>query len=257
MRIPITAFTLMLATHLSAQVVIDRPVQFTGAPSDRVIIGLAPPLTASAAITVEASLAGKAHWAQATLEGSSVALTPSLPSSDVRDGQLLRFIAPAELYDSLTLACTGQPTFPLLRPDGARIARGQVHSGTLCEVVHMNSTWVLMNAPEHGCPPGTVSVNDRLCVEIAGAENMTYYPANDRCVGMGGQLCTWGEFYLACTSVGTQLTGSLGAWEWLDDSSNHAHSAVQAGMTACTAQRWGNPVNPIFQARSRCCFVPR
>lgn len=240
-----------------AQLNVDHEIRFSGSPAERAIDGVAPPTSADAAITVEVSLAGKAHWAQATFADANVQLAPTYPSSDARDGQSLRFVAPADLFDSLTLTCAGQPTFPLLRPDGARIGRDQVRAGTLCEVVHLNSTWVLMNAHEHGCPPGTVSVNDRLCVEITGVENVTYYPANDRCVGMGGQLCTWGEFYLACATVGSQLTGSLGAWEWLDDSSNHTHSAVQAGFGTCTAQRWGNPVNPIFQGRARCCFVPR
>ena len=238
------------------QVTVDGPIRMTGEVGERRIDGLGLPSSPDAAMAVEASLLGTAHWAEATVDGPVISLLPTVPPVEYRGGQLFRFVAPIELFGDLVLACPSLPEFPVLRPDGTAPARGQMRQGAVCEVLFATDKWILLNAPERGCPPGTTAVDDRLCIETVDAGNLFFYAAAERCAGMGGKLCGWDDFYIACTQFGGQLSGLFDAWEWLDDSSNHANSAVQVGLGTCTAQRWANPQS-VTLGHSRCCFTLR
>ena len=252
---------LLLSVALSplpilAQLSVEGPVRLTGPPEERVIMGLATPTRSDAALTVEAALVGTANWSEAVFNDTTVVLSPVVPMTGYRAGQLLRFIAPTDLSGPSTLSCTGLPPLILERPDGLPPARGQIRAGALCEVVNADDRWILINLVEEGCPSCTTLINDRLCMETASAADLFFFPAADRCARMGGRLCKWDEFYIACTQHAAELTGLTTAWEWLDDSSNHAHSAVQVGLAGCTAQRWANPQS-VTLGRSRCCFEPK
>lgn len=247
---------LCAALSANAQMNVDGPIRFTGPEDERGVVGVAQPAAQHAAITVEASLIGTTTWAEASAAGTAITLDPSAPLTAYRDGQVLRFLSPADIHGPSTITCTGLVALPVRRPDGLDPARGQIRQGALIEVVHAANAWILMNAPEGGCPTGTVAIGDRLCIEATDAGNLLFFPAADRCNNMGGRLCTWDEFYIACTQHAASLNGLLDAWEWIDDSSNHGNSAVQVGFSTCTGQRWANPQN-VTLGHSRCCFQPR
>jgi hypothetical protein len=256
MRTLTAVCTTMLVRIAYAQLEVTTPVTFTGPEEERAIIGLSAPVSQHAALTVEASLTGVNTWAEATINGNELTLTPIAPISLPGNGTLLRFIAPADLQGQSTLVCSGSQSLPLRRPDGLPPASGQIIEGAVVEVVLAGDSWVITNRAEFGCPPGTIAIGDRSCIERGDQGNTLWFPAADRCTNLGGRLCTWDEFYIACTQYAGQLTGLLNAWEWIDDSSNHANSAVQVGFQSCTAQRWANP-NNVTLGNSRCCFKPR
>lgn len=252
----LTSIAAILLSMAHGQVSVDTRIHFTGQDAERAVEGLGAPASQDAAVTVSASLIGTTTWATATVNGMAVTLQPSAPLTDHRDGTVLRFVAPAAVHGPATLACVGLAPSPLRRPDGLDPARGQIVQGAVVEVVRAGDGWILTNLVEHGCPPGTVAISERLCIERADQGNTLWFPAADRCTNLGGRLCSWDEFYIACTQYADQLTGLLDAWEWIDDSSNHANSAVQVGLSTCTAERWANP-NNVTLGHSRCCFVPR
>jgi len=256
MKTYLSIIATIILSVAQAQVEVDTRIQFTGPDTERSVVGLGSPATQDAAVTVEASLIGTTTWATATVSGMAITLQPTTPMTAYRDGAVLRFLAPAHVHGPSTLACIGLMAAPLQRPDGLPPARGQIVQGAVVEVVRAGDVWILTNLPERGCPPGTVAIGDRLCIERADQGNTLWFPAADRCTNLGGRLCSWDEFHIACTQYSDQLTGLLDAWEWIDDSSNHANSAVQVGLTNCTAQRWANP-NNVTLGHSRCCFVPR
>lgn len=247
---------LVLATSVAGQVELSAPLRFTGAPADRGASGTAAPSEETAALTVEASVLGGAHWTTASVAGNTITLNAEVPVTTYRDGVLLRFVVPVDLADSIWLICPGHAPLPLLRPDAIPPVSGQMVAGAVCEVILAADRWILMNAPDRGCPPGTTMVNERLCIETVPTGNMYYFPSVERCAALGGGLCRWDEYYLACVRVGAQLTGLFTAWEWIDDSSNHANTTVQLGRTTCTDQRWADPQLITF-GHTRCCFHPK
>lgn len=248
--------SLLITWAVLAQVEVTVPVRFTGTDEERGIDGLAAPGSQHAAISVEASLSGINTWAEASIAGTVVTLTPTAPLPEPANGTLLRFLAPADLAGPSSLVCAGSAALPLHRPDGLPPSRGQIVQGALVEVVLAGEAWILTNLASSGCPLGTIAISDQVCIERADQGNTLWFPAADRCTNLGGRLCSWDEFYIACTQFGDQLTGLFNAWEWIDDSSNHANSAVQVGFQNCTAQRWANP-NNVTLGNSRCCFKSR
>ncbi len=247
---------LFLATSAVGQVDIDVPLEFTGGDGERGFINIAPPVIESGALLVEGSLLGQANWATAAVATNVITLSPTPSVTAYRDGLLLRFVVPSTIEGVLTMGCAGLEAYPLLRPDGLPPARGQLLSGTVCEVIFVTDHWILMNAPESGCPPATLPISDRVCIETAPTGNIFFFAASGRCASQGGRLCRWDEYYQACTQLGTQLQSLFTAWEWIDDTQNHANTVVQVGRNTCTDQRWADP-QLITPGKSRCCFPIR
>lgn len=248
---------LVFVAHTSmGQVEHTTVLRFVGPAGDRTVTGMGDPLTENAAIIVEGSVLNTAHWSTATLTADTINLfvTPAL--TNYENGVLLQFVVPANIQGALKLRISGQMALPVLRPDGVPPVAGQMLSGSVCEVLFSGDRWILTNAPEKGCPPATTMVNERLCIETASTANMYFYPAVERCSARGGRLCKWSEYYVACIEHAAELTGLGAAWEWIDDSSNHANTAQQVGLANCEANRWADP-QLITLGRTRCCFTPR
>ncbi len=240
----------------SAQVVIDVPVTLSGADGERRIDGLAQPTQASALITLEGAAQGAFQWGTAQAAAGAITLALSPPISTYRDGLLVRFLAPANLDGALTLNVNGLGALPLQRPDGLNPVRGQLRQGTICEAMHADGRFVLMSAAERGCPPNSLYVNDRYCIDSLSTNNQLFYTGVSFCANRGGRLCTWDEYHAACAFLGTQLGGMFNQWEWIDDTSNHSQTADQAGRTTCQSQRSaGNPL--ATTGDTRCCYHPR
>ncbi|MBP7409156.1 MAG: hypothetical protein KA941_10400 [Flavobacteriales bacterium] len=246
--------TLCAWTASVAQVEVNTSVEFTGSPENRAINGLASPSDASSAITVEGSLRSEWAWANATLQGTTLALTVDPPIAAYRDGLLVRFVAPATTQGPVSVSLNGLPALALVRPDGEAPSDGQVIIGRVCEVMHANGKFHLLNAPETGCPPGYLQVNTNYCIEANSSPAVEWYTASDQCAVRGGKLCTWDEYYGACALLQGQFTNIFVDWEWLDDTSNHSHGANQVGRTICTTIRTRIVTVP---ARVRCCYHPR
>lgn len=249
---------LMLFANLTCmgQVEHSTPLRFMGPEGTRTITGMGEPLSENAAITVEGSLLNTAHWATATLVVDTIKLVATPSMTNYEDGMLLQFVVPVNMRGALKLSCSGLTALPLTRPDGVPPVSGQMLAGSVCEVLFAGDRWILTNAPEKGCPPATTMINERLCIETATTANMYFYPAVERCSALGGRLCKWGEYYVACVEHAEELTGLGAAWEWIDDTSNHANTSVQVGFANCEAMRWADPQQITF-GRTRCCFAPR
>ena len=238
-----------------AQVVLDREIRLMGDPGERVIDGVASPTWPTSAITVGTSVLGIAHWTDAVVNANTIELSSDVPIDAYRPGMLLRFLCPNDLSGALQLGTSGLADLPLLRSDGAAPIPGHLRAGSVIEVVNAVDRWIILAPVEKGCPPGSVAIHDGLCIDVAPSANMIIYNATDHCNAKGGKLCTWDEFHLGCTLNGPQLTGLFTEWEWIDDTSNHSHTADQAGRYNCKSQRSANPV--INQGKARCCYHPR
>lgn len=252
----ITILLLAVVSATNAQVSIDKPVQFTGPEADRGVDGHAAPTTASSALRVEGSLLGTAHWATATLAGDIITLGPQPALEAYREGLLFRFLAPASVHGALQMRVGDATVFPVLRPDGLPPAFGQMQQGRVCEVLLANDRWILLSAAERGCPPGSIAIQEGLCIEVQDTPGLRFYQAGDRCVALGGKLCTWDEYYMACALFQDQLVGMFNNWEWIDDGANHDHTADQVALVDCI----GHQSATILQTATgdtRCCFRPR
>lgn len=237
--------------HLGhGQVRVDVPIQFNGPDDQRTVQGLGAPAQADAMITVEGAVRSEWAWATALAQGDTLDLSFSPAPAALRDGLLLRFLAPQELHGPWWLRAAGYAPLPLVRTDGLPIADGQIIAGQVCEVLHAGGRYHLLNATETGCPSGYLQVNANYCIESYSSDLAIFYDAIDQCALKGGKLCTWDEYQAACFLLDGQFDNMFVEWEWIDDTANHLHTANQAGRTSCEGVR-NRVVN--VEARVRCC----
>lgn len=251
MRTLVTLGLLQAWCLASAQVSVNTPISFTGSEENRAIDSLGVPATAHSLITVEGSVRSEWAWANATVQGTNLVLDLIPAMENYRDGSLIRFLVPAITQVPTSISVGSLPPLDLVRPDGEVPANAQLISGRVCEVMQVDGRFHLLNSPEIGCPPGFLRVNENYCIESSSSSPVDFYTAADVCAARGGSLCTWSEHAAACTLLQGQFTNMFVDWEWVDDTSNHAHTAVQVGRTSCSSQR---AIITSLLARKRCCF---
>jgi hypothetical protein len=246
----------IFAHAVEAQVELDHSVRFTGPDGTRRLEGLAAPVDETAAIPVAVLASGVVHWAQASVLANELILQATPPVETLRDGLLLRFISPMDNEVGLELSVDGVGAAELLKADGTPLQKGALRSSTVYEVLFFAGVWHLMNASGDRCPPGTIRTVDPVCMDIAALPGLRFYEAIDHCAARGGKLCTWDEYAVGCALQQGGLSGLFNEWEWIDDTSNHTHSANQAGRFTCQSQRSANVV-PVMTGDTRCCYHTR
>lgn len=254
MRTPLFIPTVLLAATCAAQIRTSAPIQLNGTEDQRAIHGLGGPISDSALVTVKVVTAGSIHWAEASFESDTIVLSTTPVISAIRDGLLLRFLAPASQSTALWIRPTGHSSHPLQRPDGLPVNRADMKEGAVAEVVFNHERWTYLNPTNGACPTGAVDVNAAFCIDTAQVSGLEFYEAIRHCGDRGGKLCSWGEYVTACNLVGTSLQIMFDEWEWLDDTANHTHSALQAGRTTCQSQR---SANVWMIGDTRCCYQLR
>jgi len=255
-RMAFVALLMSSALLVHCQVDIQVPLRLTGQEEQRRLDGLGAPLDGTSAVTVDGAVRDGWRWCQAQRVADTIELTVVPAVQIQRNGLLLRFQVPQDLSGRLWARVQGGGAYPLLRSDGVNPVWGQMVTGRIAEVLFANERYTLLNLPESDCPPGTLSVNANLCIDEMSVANQLIYQAMDRCARRGGKLCTWDEYYAACTLLGTQLTGMFNEWEWIDDTSNHTHTADQSGRFTCTSQR-SQSVLLERVGETRCCYHKR
>ena len=244
----------MLVTRGTAQVHVDRPIQFTSTDSvQRQIQGLATATEEDGAITLAGDRSGPLQLA--LVNGTANALTLTLSPAPVAytDGLLLRFIPAFPNSGAVTLDVNGLGPRGLLRPDLLPITLAELSPGALVEAQYADSVFILLRRAESGCPPGYLPVNERFCVQQAEVDNVTYFDAVRYCTDRGAKLCTWEEYYNACMMWQGTLTGTFDDWEWVDGTADHTHTALQCGRWMCHSERSCTADEVQFHSL-RCCY---
>jgi hypothetical protein len=240
-----------------AQVRVDKPLVFTSSDStQRQIDGLAPPAGESDLIDLGTARSGSVQLAQVGGTAAAITLAMDPPATAYADGLLVRFIPTVASSASVTLNVNGLGARKLLRPDLLPIALGQLVPGQAVEAQFADSVFILLGRAESGCPGGYLPVNDHFCVQQADVHNQTWFQGVRYCHDRGARLCTWDEYYQACTVQGANMTGMFDDWEWFDDTADHTHTAVQGGRYQCKSERSIGAVDAEVHT-TRCCYLLR
>lgn len=251
-----SALSLALATGVCAQVSVDKPVHLTAAdPEQRQVTGLGSPTQEDALIDLHTARTGSVHWAQAGGTTTAITLSMTPATTAYRDGLRLRFIPAIAVAATATLNVDGLGPVPLVGPEGSAPAVGLLAPGRVAEVIFSDSVFTISARPTPGCPVGFLQANDRLCIQVSEGANVSIFTAVQQCTAKGAAICSWDEYIHACTLLSGQLTNMFNDWEWIDGTSDHTHTANQAGRYYCGQQRSVSAAeHPNAYARARCCY---
>ncbi len=246
--------TAFLATFCGAQIRTSAPIHLNGTADQRAILGLAHPASDSALVTVQVVASGSINWAEAIMDADTIVLNTTPMISALRDGLLLRFRSPVSPATALWIRVSDLLPHPFQRPDGMPVNHADLKAGVVAEVVFNDGRWTYLNPSSRSCPTGSLAVNSTFCIDAEQTAGLEFYEAIRHCGERGGKLCSWGEYVAACSLVGTSLAVLFDEWEWLDDTANHTHTALQAGRTSCQSQR---STNVWVTGDTRCCYQLR
>jgi len=254
MRYTLLLPSFLWASILVAQVSVDGPLRYTGSAGQRGVDGIAPPTEASSVITVGHASAGAQHWALGTLVGDTVVLTMAVPPSGYVNGTFLRFPLTTGRVGRTFVRVPPLSAVQLVRSDGSDPYLSDLQRDGIHEIVYAEGRFILLSALNAECPTNSVRVNDNFCIQTNRRNQVNFAQAIAYCAERGGRLCTWDEYYAGCTLMGGQLQNLHSDWEWLNDMSDHVHSADQVGRTTCRSQRATHPPNT---GSARCCYSLR
>lgn len=258
LRLPFTvSLALLLAASALAQIGVDRPVELVGGTAaDRQVKGLADPGSSSDALNARSFQQGT--YATGTVSGGgawSITLAPA-PDALVMGMHVVLKSLDANT-GPVTLAVNGGASLPVLRDSGAPLEAGDVPAGAMVALTCTGNAFLLTSGralEKRPCPPGFVAVTEGFCIEQVQRDTVDFPEAAVICGDLNARLCTWGEWYVACTQATTLgITDMVGDWEWSNNAANGDGLVRVVGQYSCsaaaTSQGWD-----LLPRNFRCCF---
>jgi len=237
-----------------AQVTLDAPLRFVGDTGERGLDGLAEPAEPTSVITVGYAAAGAQHWAEGSFVADTLELSTAVPPDAYADGTFLRFMLPTGRTGRSFVRVSPLQAVPLLRSDDLDPVLGDLQRDGINEIIYADGRFIILSALNLECPVNSIRVNSNFCMQTNRQNQVNFSQAIAYCAQRGGRLCTWDEYYAGCTLLGNQLQNLHSDWEWINDMSDHVHSADQVARTTCTSQRATFPPNT---GTARCCYSTR
>ncbi len=247
---------LLLSVWSVAQVQVDKPLLLTSPDSaQRSIEGLAPAVEESNLITVGDAQSGTYHWGQVSGTAMAVELALDPPCAAYTNGLNVRFLPTATAAGAVTLNVDGLGAKRMYRSDARAVSAGQIQAGSVVEAVYMDTAFFILGRETAECPAGYLPAGGNLCIMQDDTLYMSIFSATRWCYERGARLCSWDEYIQACTANQAELVGLFDEWEWIDGTSDHTHTANQAGRWQCRTQRqWGAIETNNNYAQVRCCL---
>lgn len=219
------------------------------------ISGLAQPDSSHSLTPLQSSASGWAHWYQVSnQQADTIRLVGDVAMPTPQNGLMIRFQAASDAYPGLYVGYQNSPSYRLLDSEKNELTQGRFRSGQIIQAQWQDSAFFLSNAPTSGCPSGYLNVNGSFCIQQDDNASVDWFQANAACETQGASLCTFADYIHACRAVGTQMNGLFNNWEWIDDTSDHTHTADQAGRWNCFSNRSRGATNVDF-ANYRCCYL--
>lgn len=251
----IIVFTLTIVNAV-CQVNIDKPIVLTSPnDSDRQVLNLSAPTNPNDGVSVAAFRNGTVtHGSASGTNTIQVDLTPDAQAYS--NGMMLSFMAASSNTDTVFVSVDGLAPIMVIRSDGLPMDPSDILTGQIVALAYLNGHFILHSRKNEACPMGAIKVNDTYCIQVNESGPVNFYDAVTSCHDQGGRLCKWDEHYYACQSVDLDIQDMHNNWEWIDDTSDHTHTADQVNRWSCKSQ---HSEEGIISATGhyRCCFSIR
>ena len=254
--------TLVMAACMAAllarpQVGVDKPILLNGSQNtDKQVRGLRDAASGTDGLNARTLQAGEYQYAE--VQGGSLweaTLTP--PLAGLNAGLCLLLRSTDANSGPVTLSLNGGAPIGVVNAGGAALQSGAIAAGETVSVVYDGTAFQLIGArrlDRKPCPSGTVQVNDLYCIEVQERDTMHYPEAAVACGNANMSMCSWAQWYYACTqATNLGLQDMIGEWEWTNSAANSDIQARIVGFSSCTQAAVANGWSTLPQ-HYRCCF---
>ncbi|MBL7950703.1 MAG: hypothetical protein JNM62_03185 [Flavobacteriales bacterium] len=240
---------------LNAQVVVNKPVVLNGlTPADRQATGLALSSDPDRVMTSGVEQAGSYRVVLVSNNDGWVGSSSALSTAPIPGTHVL-ITAPETFPGLVRLNLNGYgPAWVMAHGDTLR--GDDVEPGSMLSVVFDGTVFHVLNgrADVHReCPAGMVAISEQYCVEPNERPAADVYAAFVTCAIENKRVCSWSEFYVACTRrTELGLQNMLNDWEWTNNACNEDNSVRVVGASTCEAASTRLGTGPA--ANFRCCY---
>lgn len=258
-RLAVVLLSLGLVGLCEAQVLLDKPIILEGTSDPaRQVSGLRDATSEPEALNARSLQSGQYHYAE-VLGGASWEASATPHVGALQTGLRLLLRVQNGTNGPATLNVDGLGAFNVVKDGDLPLQADDVAAGETISLVFDGAVFQLISArriDKRPCPSGTVAVGAgaTYCIEIQEHDTTDYPTAAVTCGGLNMQLCSWGQWYVACTmATELGLQNMLGNWEWTNSPANSDAQARVVGESTCTqagATTGWNATPRYF----RCCF---
>jgi hypothetical protein len=224
---------LMLAIHSGmAQVDIDKQVIFTS-PFDSLnrIDNLSRIDSLNVPLRMNEQVENSYRYFETT-NLSTISVTTGLNLPSYQNGMLVHLKYNGVNQSAVYLNLDGLGPVQIVK-NGSALDSADI-SNDLLSLVYIDQKFEWINRQKK-CPKGYKKVKD-FCIEInENPPQVTMFQAMNACKNKNAKLCTWNQWYTACSTNDGSLQNMTGNWEWLDEIHDHDNNGATVGGTTCTS----------------------
>ncbi|MBK9759705.1 MAG: hypothetical protein IPO90_06975 [Flavobacteriales bacterium] len=241
----------------NGQVRTDQPVILNGiGDQDRQVQGLHDAAEPGDALNARSLQRGTYLYAE--VDGSSLWQANLAPAiTQAQAGLCLMLKCLQANSGPVTVSVNGSAPIPVVKQGGTALVTGDVAAGETVSLVHDGASFQITSArrlERKPCPNGTVQVNELYCIEVVERDTVDFPEAAVACGNADMQLCSWGQWYSACTRATTLgLQGMIGSWEWTNSAANSDGQARIVGFATCTQAAVAVGIG-LVPYKFRCCY---
>ncbi len=251
--------TVLVATTALGQWEVPVPLVLTGpSAADAQVLGLAHPLQADAAMSVDAARTSAATYTSAVGPVYSASLVP--PASSYAAGMVITLVPQNDCVPTAQIDVDGLGPRDIVEQGGLPLDTADLKAGVPVRMVYDGARFVLLGSTYIPCPAGYSVGGRTFCIEDSVSAVTTFYQAVDQCTARNARLCGYNEWVLACERVPGFLA-TVVDYEWIDDAANNLTDAKiignggdgSTGTTLEIGCRRGGSSAPTLTWRFRCC----
>ncbi|MCB9170769.1 MAG: hypothetical protein H6597_03700 [Flavobacteriales bacterium] len=264
-RIPgsVALIVIFIAFKAQAQILVDRPIVLSGATDQQhQVTGLSDATATGDALNERTARSAGYRYVEANGTAAHWDLAPDPAWTDTLPAGADLIVRVMQINTGpVDALVNGLGPFPVVKEAGGLLDSADLVPGRMAQLVFDGTVFQLIgqssptSAPRP-CPSGAVAVDDQFCIEVQQHDTMNFREAAITCGDLGGRLCTWGMYYVACAHATEFGIGDLSGddWEWTNNSANGDGLVRVVGQYSCGSAATSNAMTP--PARSfHCCFL--
>lgn len=244
---------LMIGKETLAQVESGHALQMNGPSSKRNVTGLGSPDDLQNAVNANSVQSGYLLNAQIiNFQNDTLYAQLPLGVNQYVAGMELRMQGIDTTRGITFLSLNGLPPKEI-RKNARSLDSGMITFQLPILLIYSGSYFEMVSETARPCKKGFIPVNTFYCIESNEHDSVNVYNAMDACGSLGGKLCTWSQWYIACQQSSPQLLNMIGNYEWVDDAGNYGSPYVQAKAMGGSGCDDNVSVNPTGARAFRCC----